>query len=221
MRSDTSSISPAIRRTRKAGLTPVRGRRTMAERGPNVMSIHLGEEDRARLKRLEERPMKPTRRQKAIALLRLEEGLSPAKAAMHAGISKEEVEALATGFAESGLAGVGLGARPNNQVHLIRPGLGAQKYGLPTGATLAELLRRSGAATTDQAIYVDGVMAEETVPLHDGAVLTIVPKTRNAAVDEPWRATIPSFRDEALFQQYTEILKARRRDRGPDEDEEA
>jgi hypothetical protein len=154
-------------------------------------------------------------------LLRLEEGLSPAQAAMHAGISKDEVEALATGFAESGLAGVGLGERPKHLVQLIRPGIGAQKYGLPAGATLADLLRRSGAVTTNQAIYIDGVLAEGTVLLHDGAVVAIVPRTRNAAVDEPWRVTIPSFRDEALFQQYTEVLKARRRDLGADEDEEA
>jgi DNA-directed RNA polymerase specialized sigma24 family protein len=51
------------------------------------MSIHLNEEDRANLERLEKSRMKPTRRQKAIALLRLAEGLSPADAAQHAGIS--------------------------------------------------------------------------------------------------------------------------------------
>jgi hypothetical protein len=185
------------------------------------MSIHLDEDDRARLRRLEGRPMKPTRRQKAIALLRLDEGLSPAQAAMHAGISKEEVEALATGFAEAGLAGVGLSAKPKNLVHLVQPGVGARKYGLHAGATLAELLQRSGVTTTDQAIYVDGVMAEETAPLHDGAVVTIAPRAGNAAVDEPWRATIPSFQDEALFRQYTEISKARRRNPGLDEGEES
>jgi hypothetical protein len=119
------------------------------------MSLDLSEEDRANLERLERRRMKPTRRQKAIALLRLAAGLSPAEAAKHAGIPKEEVEALATGYAERGLAGVGLAGKP---------------------------------------------------------------KSRGAGVEEPWRATIPSFRDEALFRQYTEALKARRRDLGPDQD---
>ena len=193
----------------------------MLERGPIAVSIHLGEEDRARLKRLEERPVKPTRRQKAIALLRLDEGLSSEQASLHSGISKEQVEELANGFAESGLAGVGLNGKPKYVVHFIRPGVGVQKYALPAGATLAELLCRSGAATKNQAIYVDDVMAEETAPLHDGAVVTIVPRPKNAAVDEPWRATIPSFQDDALFQQYTQILKARRQDLGPDEDEES
>ncbi len=164
--------------------------------------------------------MKPMRRQKAIALLRLDEGLSPAQAAMRAGISKEQVEALATRFAECGLAGVGLDAKPKHQVLLLRLGVGAQKYCLHTGETLAELLRRSGVTTTDQAIYVDGVMAEETVPLHDGAVVTIAPRASNTAANQPWRATIPSFQDDALFREYTEILKSRRRNLGPDEDEE-
>jgi hypothetical protein len=185
------------------------------------MSIRLSEEDRACLERLEERPKKPTRRQKASALLRLDEGLSPADAAMHAGISKDQVEALATRFAEGGLAGVGLDAKPKALVRLVRPGLGTQKYRLPEGATLAELLHRSGATTTNQAVYVDGVMGGDSVPLHDGAVVVIVPQLRNGAVDEPWRATIPSFQDEALFQQYSDILKARRRDLGPVEDEES
>jgi len=106
-------------------------------------------------------------------------------------------------------------------VRLVRLGVGIQKYYLPRGATLADLLRRSEATTMHQVIYVDGFMAEETVPLCDGAVVVIVPQPRNAAVDEPWRATIDSFQDEALFQQYTEILKARRRDLGPAEDSEA
>ena len=185
------------------------------------MSIHLNEEDRASLERLEKGRMKPTRRQKAIALLRLAAGLSPAEAAEHAGIPKEEVEALAIGFAESGLAGVGLGGTPQNLVRLARLGVGVRNYYLPKGATLADLLRRSKATTTNQAVFVDGVVAETTLPLRDGALVILVPQLKNAAADEPWRATIPSFRDEALFQQYTEALKARRRDLGPDEDPEA
>ena len=185
------------------------------------MSIHLDEEYRANPEHLEQGRMKPTRRQKAIALLRLAAGLSPAEAAEHAGIPMEEVEALATGFAEGGLAGVGLGGKPTTLVRLVRPGVGVQKYRLPNRATLADLLRRSKAMTTNQAIYVDGVRAEETVPLRDGAVVMIVPQPRKATVDEPWRATIPSFQDDDLFEQYREILKARRRDLVSDEDPEA
>ena len=154
-------------------------------------------------------------------MLRLDEGLSPAQAAMYAGISKEQVEALAIGFAEFGLAGVGLNGKPKTVVDLIRLGVGVQKCALPAGATLAELLRRSGVNTTNRDVQVDGATVEESLPLHDGAVVTIVPGPKNTAVDEPWRATIPSFQDDALFQQYTQILKARRQDLGPDEDEES
>ncbi len=185
------------------------------------MSIHLSEDDRACLERLKKAPMKPTRRQKAIALLRLDQGKSPADAAMHAGISKEQVEALVTEFAEGGLAGVGLGAKPKILVRLVRPGAGVQKYCLPKGATLTELLRKSEALTTNHVVYVDGVRTEETVPLHDGAIVMIVPQPSNAAADEPWRATIPSFHDQALFRQYTDILKSRRSDLGEDKDEES
>jgi hypothetical protein len=138
---------------------------------------------------------------------------------MHAGISKEQVEALATGFAENGLAGVGLDAKPRILGRLVRPGVGARGYDLPEGETIAELLGQSGAATTNQAVYVDGVLAGGAAPLRDGAVVMIVPQPRIGAVDEPWRATIPSFRDDTLFQQYMEMLKARRGDLDPDEGE--
>jgi sulfur carrier protein ThiS len=185
------------------------------------MSLNLNAEDRASLERLEKSRMKPTRRQKAIALLRLAEGLPPAKAAEHAGIPKPEVERLAAKFAENGLAGVGLSEEPDNAVQLVRPGVGSREYHLPKGATVADLLRSSGANTGNQIIVVEGVAVDEETSLYDGAVVTVVPKPENAALDEPWRATIPSFRDEKLFREYAEFLKGRREDLGPDEDQEA
>jgi len=181
------------------------------------MSIHLNDEDRANLERLEKRRMKPTRRQKPIALLRPAEGLTSRQAAMHAGIPREEVEALAAEFAESGTAGVGLVGNSKTLVRLVRPGVGVQRFRLRKGASLADLLRKSKATTTCQAIYIDGVLAEETTPLPDGAVVMIVPQPRNAAGEEPWLATIPSFQDESLFRQYMETLKARRLDLDADE----
>lgn len=164
----------------------------MGRRGSSAMSIHLSEKDQADLERLEKSRMKPTRRQKAVALLRLAEGLSPAKAAEHAGIPKSEVEALAARFAEGGLAAVGLSGEPKNVVRLVRPGVGAQKYRLPRGATLGDLLRLSGATTANQVVVLDDVSADQETPLNDGAVVMIVPQPKNAALDEPWRTTIPS-----------------------------
>jgi hypothetical protein len=184
------------------------------------MSIQLGQDDRGYLEQLVRRPIKPTRRQKANALLRLAAGDTPDQAAQHAGIPKEEVEALATQYAEGGLTRVGLGGKPKSLVRLVRPGLGVQEYHLLNGATLGDLLRRSQTATAGQVAYVDGVVADETAPLHNGAVVMIVPPVRNAAADEPWRGRIPSFQDDELFEQYRAILKANRRNLGPDEDAE-
>jgi hypothetical protein len=102
-------------------------------------------------------------------------------------------------------------------VHLVRPGVGVQDYHLAEGATLADLLRQSGASTADQAIFVDGIPPEEGLPLRMGAIVTLVPRPRATAGDEPWRAAVPAFRDEALFQEYSEALKARRHDGDPEE----
>jgi sulfur carrier protein ThiS len=102
-------------------------------------------------------------------------------------------------------------------VHLVRPGVGVQDYHLAEGATLADLLRQSGTSTTDQAVFVDGMAPEERLPLSMGVVVTIVPRPGSADGDEPWRAAVPAFRDEALFQEYSEALKARRRGGDPGE----
>ncbi len=103
-------------------------------------------------------------------------------------------------------------------VHLERPGVGTREYCLPAGATLADLLRLSETSVTNQAVFVDGAAPEEVLPLRDGAVVTIVPPSRNATGDEPWRGTIPAFRDEALFQEYSDVLKARRVEVNPDDE---
>jgi sulfur carrier protein ThiS len=95
-------------------------------------------------------------------------------------------------------------------VHLIRPGVGVQDYHLAEGATLADLLRRAGTSTADQVVLVDGIPPEESLPLSIGSVVTLVPRPANIAGGEPWRASIPAFRDEALFREYCDALKARR-----------
>ena len=182
------------------------------------MSIQLSQDERDYLEQLANRKPKPTRQQKAIALLRLAAGEPPEKAAEHAGIQKEDVATLACQFSKQGLAGVGLDETSMIRVRLVRPGVGVQKYDLPKGATLADLLHRSQATAMSQAVYIDGVPAEATVPLRHGAVVMIVPQPRKVPVAEPWRATIPSFQDDALFEEYRKILKAHRHDLGPDED---
>jgi hypothetical protein len=107
------------------------------------------------------------------------------------------------------------------QVHLVRPGVAGRDCLMPEGATLADLLRLSGALAADQVVMVDGVTSEESLMLRDGAVVTIVPRPGAATGNEPWHATIPAFQDAALFREYTEALKARRRSTEPDEDPSA
>jgi hypothetical protein len=101
-------------------------------------------------------------------------------------------------------------------VNLVRPGFDARDYHLSAGATLAVILRLSETSTTNQAVLVDDVTLEKLLPLREGMVVTVVRRPRNAAGDEPWRATIPAFRDEALFQEYSDILKARRHEDDPE-----
>ena len=95
-------------------------------------------------------------------------------------------------------------------VHLVRVGVGAGDYCLPEGATLADLLRVSEISATGQDISVNGTRLEESLSLHDGTVVTLVPKPDNPPAAEPWRAQIRSFLDEGLFQEYREALQARR-----------
>jgi hypothetical protein len=180
------------------------------------MAIELSEDERASLEQFV-RPYKPTKRQKAQALLAVAAGESPETVAMRVGISKESVSELVTQFAERGLAGVGLGRKPEVVVTLIRAGVGAKKYRLPQGSALEELISRSGAMTARQTVSVDGIIPEKTLPLHDGAIVIIAPAPKNAAGGEHPRPAVPSLRDDDLFERYRDILKARRKSRAQEE----
>ncbi len=113
------------------------------------MSIQLSPEQRGYLEQLARRRLKPTRRQKAIALLRLAEGDPTEKAAECAGMETAAVETLASDFTERGLGAIGL-----------------------------------------------------------------------AGGDEERRSRVPSLKDDALFEQYRKILKARRKRRALEESSE-
>jgi hypothetical protein len=180
------------------------------------MTIKLSQDERASLEQFV-RPYKPTKRQKAQALLGLAAGESPETVAMRVGISKDFVTELATRFAERGLAGVGLGKKPEVVVTLIRPGVGSQKFRLPEGSTLEDLIRRSGASTKTQTVSVDGIIPERPLPLHNGAVVVIASAPKNAAGGEHPHSAVPSLRDDDLFEQYRDILKARRKSRAREE----
>ena len=103
-------------------------------------------------------------------------------------------------------------------VHLIEPDVRTREYRLSSGATLADLLRVSETSIVNQTVFVDGLGAEDPMPLRDGAVVTIIPRPRNAMGSEPWRSAIPAFRDEALFQEYSNAIMTNRDEVYPDED---
>jgi sulfur carrier protein ThiS len=103
-------------------------------------------------------------------------------------------------------------------VHLAYAGAGEQVVHLSEGATVADLLRLAGSSATGQAVYVDGVSIEDTIRLHDGAVVTIVSAPGQATGAGPWHATVPAFCDDSLFLEYAEALKSRRVEVGPEED---
>jgi hypothetical protein len=177
------------------------------------MPINLSPDERASLEQFV-RPYKPTKRQKAQALLGLAAGESAEVLAMRVGIPKEIVTELAVQFAKRGLAGVGLVKRPEVVVTLIRAGVGAQRYRLPKGSTLDDLLDRAGALIKEQSVLVDEVVPERPLVLRDGATVIITSPPTNSASGEPLHTAMPSLQDDAIFEEYRDILKARRRSRG-------
>jgi len=72
------------------------------------VSIQLKSEDRDFLERFVSRKMKPTSRQKALALLGLAQGEMLERVSMRVGMTKDDLAALVSRFTEDGLAGVGL-----------------------------------------------------------------------------------------------------------------
>ncbi len=107
-------------------------------------------------------------------------------------------------------------------VQVVQPGVGPSNYHLAEGSTLGDLLRLCGHPLTDEAVLIDGLPPAESVVLHDGAIVTIVHSTRgHEPGNEPWRARIPAFQDDALFREYMEILKTRRQQDNTFEDPDA
>jgi uncharacterized protein (DUF433 family) len=72
------------------------------------MQLRLTAEDRKVLEEVAARKIRPTKRQKAQALLGLALGETPEKVSIRVGIKKEEIATLADQFMEQGLKGIGL-----------------------------------------------------------------------------------------------------------------
>lgn len=76
------------------------------------MPIELNPQEREVLEQLVNQKMKPTKRQKAVALLSLDQGMALQGIAERSGITKDELGDLFNLFTERGLAGLGLDRRP-------------------------------------------------------------------------------------------------------------
>ena len=74
------------------------------------MSIQLKPQDRDLLRRYVDRNRKPTRRQKALALLGLADGDTLEDVSIRVGIKKDDLSGLVARFSTEGLAGIGLPA---------------------------------------------------------------------------------------------------------------
>jgi uncharacterized protein (DUF433 family) len=74
------------------------------------MRVVLSTDDRHFLEKLVQRKLRPTRRQKAQALLGLADGESPEIVAQRVGIPKQDIVVLVNRFVAGGLHDVGLGA---------------------------------------------------------------------------------------------------------------
>ena len=72
------------------------------------MRLQLTTEDREYLQQLADRKVRPTKRQKARALLELASGRTSQTVAMHVGINRDELASLVDLFQRQGLEGVGL-----------------------------------------------------------------------------------------------------------------
>ena len=92
-------------------------------------------------------------------------------------------------------------------VVLLRLGVGKQEFALPAGATLADLLREAGITPDDQEIMIDGRRLEETLVLHPGTIVTVMPRPQEISRPRSWRDTVGMFRGDPVF---AEIVAAGR-----------
>jgi uncharacterized protein (DUF433 family) len=76
------------------------------------MANELSQQDIEILEKIAGQRMKPTRRQKAIALLDLARGMPLPEVSRHAGITKDDLASLLHRYREGGLAGAGLVPQP-------------------------------------------------------------------------------------------------------------
>lgn len=88
-------------------------------------------------------------------------------------------------------------------VILVRPGAGREEYELPGGSTVADLLRAAHASPDNQDVLIGDRALAESLPLHPGMVISIVPRVRNASGS--WRELIDQ---PGVRQAFEEVMQA-------------
>lgn len=91
-----------------------------------------------------------------------------------------------------------------SKVTLLRFGEGVQRFELPPGATLADLLREAGADPSGKHVTIDGRPIEEAVILRPGMIVSLSPHP------EPWRLNVGMFKDDPEFEKMMEEVMAAR-----------
>ena len=94
-------------------------------------------------------------------------------------------------------------------VVLLRLGEGVQEFDLPPDATLADLLRESGANLAENEVMIDGRPIEEAIVLRPGMIVSLSPKPEPPA-EVPWRKTVGMFRDDPYFDAMMDDVMAAR-----------
>ena len=108
-----------------------------------------------------------------------------------------------------------------NRVTLLRLGVGKEEIALHEGATLADLFRLVGVRTDNQEIFIDGRTLPECLTLPADAIVSVVPKPRNAAGAGDWRGAIGISRDDPLFEESVRAGRAYREAQGEKADFES
>src|SRR5215212_8035241 len=71
----------------------------------------------------------------------------------------------------------------NDDVVLVRPGMGGRRYHLSPGSTVGDLLREAGAELRDQDVMIEDRKLQESDTLESGSVVYLVPRMRSALVE--------------------------------------
>jgi hypothetical protein len=101
-------------------------------------------------------------------------------------------------------------AETRNRVTLLRMGVGKQVFDLPSGATLADLLRHVSADLTRAEVFVDGKPLAECLVLEPGTIVSIVPAARPGSLSPGWPDVMGDFHGNPAFDELMNIVQDNR-----------